>query len=345
MKINIPAPVSVGLFLSYKCNASCRHCMYACSPRWPGDWISKSDLEDILKTLAVYVEPAPDGSDSVTVSHGLHFTGGEPFLNYSLLCRGVMLAEKYEIPSTFVETNCFWATTDQATRAKLRNLKKLGLKGIMISVNPFYLEFVPFERTRRCIDISLEIFGQNTMIYQMDFFRHFNQLGITGCLPLQDYLKLQGSREIFQYTEFFMMGRAVYQAHLLPERFTAVFPASTFFNHPCDPPFLRSWHNHVDNYGNYIPGFCGGLSLGNIKNLTQLVRDGIDLDNYPLLRFIIENDFEGFYSFACQKGYAGEDQRYHSKCHLCLDLRKFLVTRDSYAELKPHQFYDLLDLQ
>jgi hypothetical protein len=318
--------------------------MYACSPRWPGDWISEMDLKEILKVLAISIEPAPSGPDSVSVSYGLHFTGGEPFLKFSLLCKAVMLAEKYQIPSTFVETNCFWANNDQDTRAKLLKLKKLGLKGIMISVNPFYLEYVPFENTRRCIDISLEIFGQNTMVYQLNFYQHFRQLGVTGCLSLQDYLKREGSHEVFQYTEFFMMGRAAYQAHLLPDRFTTGYPASTLFHQTCDPPFLREWHNHVDNYGNYIPGFCGGVSLGKVRSLPQLISDGIDLYEYPILRFIIENDFEGLYQFALRKGYAGEDRQYHSKCHLCLDIRKYLATRDSYQELQPYQFYDLLNL-
>jgi hypothetical protein len=35
----------------------------------------------------------------------------------------------------------------------------------------------------------------------------------------------------------------------------------------CSPPFLREWHNHFDNYGNYMPGFCGGISFWNCRNL------------------------------------------------------------------------------
>ena len=254
------------------------------------------------------------------------------------------MAEKYEIPSTFVETNCFWAKNYQDTRAKLLKLKKLGLKGIMISVNPFYLEYVPFENTRRCIDISLDIFGNNTMVYQLNFYQHFYQLGISGCLPLQNYLKQEGSNDVFQYTEFFMMGRAAYQAHLLPDRFSKSYPASSLCQQPCHSPFLREWHNHVDNYGNYIPGFCGGLSLGKARSLPQLIHDGINLDEYPILRFIIDNYFDGFYRFAQKKGYNGENRQYHSKCHLCLDLRKFLARHDYFPELQPRHFYDQISM-
>jgi hypothetical protein len=244
-----------------------------------------------------------------------------------------------------VETNCFWAKDDQETYSKLSNLKKLGLKGIMISVNPFYLEYVPFERTRRCVEISSDVFGQNTMIYQLDFYYNFDRLGISGCLDLENYLQLDGSCEAIRYTEFFMMGRAVYQTGILPGHFSQTYPADIFFNQPCNPPFLREWHNHVDNYGNLIPGFCGGISLGDVKDLPELIEDGIDLDNYPILDFIIKNDFEGFYNFARQKGYSGTAKQYHSKCHLCLELRKFLAKQEDYFELQPRQFYSLLDLQ
>lgn len=45
MKIKAPPPASAGLMLSYKFSAECRHCMYACSPQWEGDWISTDDIE------------------------------------------------------------------------------------------------------------------------------------------------------------------------------------------------------------------------------------------------------------------------------------------------------------
>ena len=41
-RLKLPEPISGGLLLSYQCNAECRHCMYACSPKWK-DWISEFD--------------------------------------------------------------------------------------------------------------------------------------------------------------------------------------------------------------------------------------------------------------------------------------------------------------
>ncbi|MCD6406906.1 radical SAM protein, partial [Candidatus Aerophobetes bacterium] len=151
MKVKIPEPISAGLILSYRCTAECRHCMYACTPKWEDRWISQKDLEEILSRLAGKIKPSPWGKDAVSLNYGLHFTGGEPFLNFELLVKAQEIAEELGIPSTFVETNCYWCRDDNVTREKLKLLKNKGLKGILISVNPFYTEYIPFERTERCI--------------------------------------------------------------------------------------------------------------------------------------------------------------------------------------------------
>jgi hypothetical protein len=54
--------------------------MYACNARWKADWISEEDLEKTLTQLAVTIHPSPYGPDKIGLSHGLHLTGGEPFL-------------------------------------------------------------------------------------------------------------------------------------------------------------------------------------------------------------------------------------------------------------------------
>jgi hypothetical protein len=56
----------------------------------------------------------------------------------------------------------------------------------MISVNPFYAEYVPFERTDRCIRISRAVSGQNMMVYQPDFLRSwYNHFSIGDYAALQ----------------------------------------------------------------------------------------------------------------------------------------------------------------
>ncbi len=321
--------------LSYKCTAECRHCMYACSPKWRGDWISQGDLEEILSQLASRIRPSPWGDRTVSLNYGVHFTGGEPFLNFELLLKAVEIAEELKIPSTFVETNCYWCTSDERTKEQLKLLKERGLKGILISVNPFYAEYVPFERTDRCIRISKEIFRKNVMIYQLEYYHQFKHLGIKERMSLQEYLDLTKKEDLTERVELFLMGRA---AHKLKE-FYPHYPAHSFFDQPCRPPFLRNWHNHFDNYGNFLPGYCGGISLGNWHNLNQLLKEGINLEEHPVLKFLVAEDVQGLLHFTQGFGYLESREGYLSKCDLCLDLRKYLVSRKDFEELNPKDFY------
>jgi hypothetical protein len=341
MIIDIPQPISGGLMLSYKCNAGCRHCMYACSPDWNADWISNEALRNTLEGLAGKIAPSPFGDNYMSLNHGLHFSGGEPFLNFRLLCEAVETAHSLDIPSMFVETNCFWAASDEITLNKLKTLKELGLKGIMISVNPFYLEYVPFERTQRAIEKSLAVFGDNVMVYQIEYYRKFKELAIEGTMAFPDYLEDSGTRDFTSNTEFFISGRAAYC--MSDYRMFPKYPAAAFFNIKCNPDFLRNWHNHFDNYGNYIPGYCGGLSLGSSFELDKTLNEGIDSANKPVLAYIVTNNFRDLLTFALDKGYREDQEGYLSKCHLCVDIRKHLAQNGDYIELQPVEFYERLN--
>jgi hypothetical protein len=313
--------------------------MYACSPKWNADWISREDLEELLSLLAGRIMPSPWGAHTISLNHGLHFTGGEPFLNFPLLVKAVEVAEELGIPSTFVETNCSWCLNDEVTRERMNLLAAAGLAGILISVNPFYAEYVPFERTERCIRISQQVFGRNVVVYQLAYYKRFRQLGIQERISLEDYMELTKDGRLVEQVELFLMGRA---ARRLREFYPA-YPARRFFGTPCRPPFLRNWHNHFDNYGNFLPGYCGGISLGQWRNLDTLAEEGIDLDTHPVLRFLIAEDVRGLLQFAQDLGYQESPEGYLSKCDLCLDLRRHLVSEGDFEELCPREFYAHLE--
>jgi hypothetical protein len=335
--VEIPKPVSGGVMLSYKCSAACRHCMYACSPRWDEDWISEENLARGLALLAPHIEPSPWGPETMSLNHGLHLTGGEPFLNFPLLLRAVEMAHDLGLPSIFVETNCYWCRDDETARERFIALQAAGCTGILISVNPYYAEYVPFERTERCIRVSGEVFGRNVMVYQAEYYRRFKQLGVQERMPLDEYRRLfRGDAE---RVELFLMGRA---ARRLRDFYPA-HPARRFYGQPCRPEFLRGWHNHFDNYGNLVAGYCGGVSLGSWFDLDATLASGIDVDERPVLGYLIAEDVEGLLHFAEQYGYEESASGYLSKCDLCLDLRKYLAARDGFVELAPRAFYAHLD--
>ena len=333
-----PKPVSAGIILSYRCTGECRHCMYACSPKWSGDWISENDLYRILSQLPDKILPSPLGRDRVGINYGLHFTGGEPFLNFDLLVKGVKMAKNLGIPSIFVETNSFWCIDDESTRRRLETLRDAGLDGILVSVNPFLVEHVPFERIVRDVEISRQIFGENLMVYQELFYHLFKRMNLRGRLSFEEYLRMGGARWL-GFAELIPMGRACYRLRNLFHK----YPAKRFLKERCKDSLLRDWHVHIDNYGNYMTGYCGGISLGNARNLDQLIEDGVDLDDRPILRALMKNLGE-LYDFAVKEfGYRERSDGYISKCDLCLNIRRYIVQQtDEFKELSPREFYEHL---
>ncbi len=248
------------------------------------------------------------------------------------------MAHEFRIPSTFIETNCFWCIDDETTRGKLTELKEAGLHGILISVNPFILEQVPFERTERAIKISKEIFGRNTLVYQELFYHQFKRINLKNVLPFSQYLKKADSSSLY-YIELIPMGRAPYKLGYLYKK----YPAKQFFGESCGEELTRGWHFHIDNYGNYMTGYCGGLSLGDARNLDSLCQ-GIGLDERPILNALV-TDLKRLYEFGIKEfGYKESPEGYVSKCHLCVDIRKHIAQQtDEFKELRPREFYHHLN--
>ena len=334
-RLSVPEPFSGGILLSYKCNSNCKHCMYACSPRWEAHWLSEEDAERILAQLAVKLRGKYPHPGRIGINYGIHFTGGEPFLNFDLLLRVTEMARQLGIPSTFVETNCFWCRDDETTREKLAELKDAGLDGILISVNPFVIERIPFERLERAARISEEIFGGNVIIYQRFFYDQFKGLGLKSTLPFEEYLQRAGYG--LYHVELIPAGRVPYKLGYLYRK----YPAQRFFGQSCRRELIRDWHIHVDNYCHFIPGYCAGLSLGDARDLDAIC-GGIDLDELPVLKALL-TDLEELYQLGREFGYQEREEGYISKCHLCVDIRRHLVRSGEFKELRPRQFYEHLE--
>ena len=51
MNLEIDYLRSGGIITNYFCSSTCRHCLYACSPRWEKNYISESILYDIIHKI------------------------------------------------------------------------------------------------------------------------------------------------------------------------------------------------------------------------------------------------------------------------------------------------------
>ncbi|MFZ5515392.1 MAG: radical SAM protein [Candidatus Zhuqueibacterota bacterium] len=329
-RLSIPPLVSGGLILSYTCTSACQHCVYASSPKWRG-WMSEAEAGQVIAQIG---EHAPD-------QRGLHIGGGEPFLNFDLVLRAVEMCIEANVPIQYVETNASWCVDDDLAYAQLTDLRDSGLPAILISVSPFHNEFIPFERTNRAIEIARSIYGHyNVLVYTQYFYEQLQQHEATGKIPLSRYLNTVGhenaARSFLQFYDLIPCGRTVSRLNFLYQK----NPADAFFNTNCLVEMTNPEHVHINLYGNYIPSFCAGLSLGKSWDLGRIYA-GIDLSALPIIEILVDSGVEGLLKFAQdQFDYRVREDGYMAKCHLCQDIRAHIVSlTDQFEELAPIDFY------
>lgn len=90
--------IGLHLLLTYECNLECDHCFVWGSP-WNSGTMTLDDIRTILK----------QARDLGTVE-SIYFEGGEPFLYYPLLVKGVDEAIELDFKARIV-TNSYWANT------------------------------------------------------------------------------------------------------------------------------------------------------------------------------------------------------------------------------------------
>jgi hypothetical protein len=163
-------------------------------------------------------------------------------------------------------------------------------------------------------------------------------MGIKGKLKFEEFLNTAKTDRFLDYIELLPMGRSAY---LLDGLFNKYRPEA-FFGENCRSELSRNWHIHVDNYFNYIPGFCAGITLGDARELPVILEKGIDLGSRPILAALV-SDIRNLYQLAIDNDYRPLEQGYISKCHLCVDIRKhFIEKKIDYQELQPKEYYSHL---
>jgi hypothetical protein len=323
-------PRDIGLILGYRCQAGCAHCLYNCGPGWH-DWMR---VEDVTAALSHAKQVWGQGFQ-------VHLTGGEPFLNFPLLLQATRIAVDLDIPA-YVETNAAWCRDPDQANDRFRQLRLAGLAAVLISVSPFHQAAIPLERTLTGITAAQEVFGASQVIvYQADWLPGMARHGIEGTVPLDRYVQTfgrsQAGQRLWQGYGLISGGRAGYRLGGLVD----TRPPEAFRGLSCRGELLFAPHSHLDLYGGFIPAFCGGISLGHWRELSQLVDAYRGGDISPFVAVLTEEGPFGLYQTARKAyGYQVLLDGYAGKCHLCVDLRKHLVQIGAFPEhLLPESFY------
>jgi len=257
--------VSGGLITNYKCSSKCKHCSYASSPSWPSDYMTSSMADEIFSILRSLG------------CHSVHIGGGEPLLQPDKIYPVLESAGRNKIDIDYIETNASWFKDEASAKSVLRRLMQYGVRMLLISIDPYHNEYIPFSKVKGLIEVCSKV-NMGVFPWLMDFWADLDALDDRKPHSLQEYAKAFGQDYLLRLPERYglnLKGRALktYKPMMRMEPFNKILKESV----PCR--LLSGIHHfHVDLYGNFIPQSCPGLSVK-----LREVSYGADPDKYPVL--------------------------------------------------------------
>lgn len=132
---------SVSINLDSKCNASCDHCCFSCSP------FSSVKMEDSYIRTTVLEFAKNSEIDLIS------FTGGEIFLNYSFLEELLMITKNYNKKVTLI-SNGFWGSSRKLVRKYFSDFMKYNVVALTISYDEYHEPFVKVNSVKRIFEYS-----------------------------------------------------------------------------------------------------------------------------------------------------------------------------------------------
>ena len=326
--IDHKTPPFGGIITNYYCTSKCRHCLYACSPYWDKEYIDRTTLERVLTKVRSL------GCSSV------HVGGGEPFLNRDGLRMVLETAREMGVSVEYVETNSSWFKGDSEADAVLKDLQQAGLRTLLISMSPFHNEFIPFRKVKGVIEACRRR-GMAVFPWIPDFYPEIDTFDDARTHDLSEYRDRFGNDYLARIPGRYWIhygGRALYTfaGVFQPESRDVILSG----NRGGCRELLETGHFHFDLNGCYIPGLCSGLAIRS----PDLGRP-LPVDEYPLLTVLYNDGINGLLEMARRDYGFQERTEYLSKCHLCTEIRRFLVLEKEIQtkELGPAGFYRNLD--
>jgi MoaA/NifB/PqqE/SkfB family radical SAM enzyme len=317
-----------GLMVTYWCNARCAFCYVYSAPDRGGDMT-------VERALHLW-----HGLDRLAGLTGkkmrIHLSGGEPMGDWPRLAAIIRAARDAGLtPLEKVETNAFWATEDNLTRARLELLDGLGLEKLIISADVYHQEYVPIERVARCTRIARQVLGRSRV--RVRWWDTVHQPAPVH--PMTRAERVRTYHAALARHNDRLTGRAAERL----AGFFECFPAEHFAGQTCVSEVLGSRHVHIDPYGNVFPGVCSGIILGNAaeREVDELWRElAENWHENPVLDAVVSGGSFELMRRAQRHGYRSRQAGYANKCHLCTHVRQFLVERGGWERyLGPAECY------
>ena len=293
----------IHFLLSYTCLYECDDCFLYCSPRSKGTFTLKQ-IEQVLREAK-----AIDTVDHICVE------GGEPFLFYPLLLETVKMANAMGL-KTYIETNCYWATSTDNVHTWLKPLQDAGLTALEVSDDSFHCHDADDNPAKRAVDEAAKLgLPISTICISKP------EVAVDTDQEKGEPIYLGGPK---------MRGRAVETlVPGLPRR-----PYQEFENCPLEDLENPS-RVHVDAFGTVH--LCQGLSMGNMWDvpLSEMVANW-DAMAHPICGPLVR----GGPAALAKEHKVEHENTYVDACHCCSALCLKLI--DQFPDvLTPKQVYGL----
>ena len=277
------------LLLTYECNLECDHCFVWGGPQQHGT-MSASVLDEILRQAV-----------QVRTIRWIWFEGGEPFLYFALLRRGVRRAAELGF-RVGVVSNAYWAVSPADAAEWLRDLAP-SLHALSLSEDPFHGDEVQSLRVANACRAARE-FGIPADVIRIA------APGDAGAEPACGTLPPGISGVMFRGRAAVKLARRVRPRSW--DEFTAC---------PCED-LQEPGRAHVDPFGNLH--LCQGIVLGNLLDRPlRRICESYDPDAHPIAGPLLAGgpaELARHYDLPHAPAYA-------DACHLCYEMRRALRSR------------------
>lgn len=132
---------TVAINLDSKCNASCDHCCFACSPTSTMR-MQKEYIRELVNEFAI----------NKTI-HVISFTGGEIFLDYPFLKELMEIIKPYKKQVTLI-SNGFWGISKNKVQEYFKDMSLLNVVALTISHDEYHAPFVKTSSIKRILNYS-----------------------------------------------------------------------------------------------------------------------------------------------------------------------------------------------
>ncbi len=311
--------------LTYRCTNACRHCAYRCSPARPDHFMPEEMIDRTFAALA------KEGA-----LHGVHLAGGEATLDWDRLEYAIRSAARHGVAVDYLETNVSWCDDLETACRGFRRLQQAGLDAVLISASLFHNEFTPLEKTKTGILAAQQVFGPyGVIVWTPMVLQMMESLDASRPHSLEQSCELlglaPGQGDLWRVHSYLTPGGRT------TERLTEGAdrsPARCFAGQSCRSTLESTSHFHIDPYGSLFTGHCPGISVATIDNLHPDITE----ESAPIYAYL----WKGGPSLVWQAlapDFEPDGLGYISRCHFCLDLRRYLRQQGRYEELRPDDFY------